>query len=137
MKHLYRSYSDSTNIFKGLEKRFPNNFKLESIGQTWEKREINLITISNDIHTADQRPALFFTGTIHAREWIGHELATDFASYVLENYELDPTIQSYLSRATIYMVPCANPDGFEYSRMHFGFWRKTEDKMQMEHMELI
>ncbi len=125
MKHLYRSYTDSTNIFKDLEKKFPNNFKLESIGQTWEKREINLITISSDINIANKRPALFFTGTIHAREWIGHELATDFASYVLENYDIDPTIQSYLSKATIYMVPCANPDGFEYSRTHFGFWRKN------------
>ena len=23
------------------------------------------------------------------------------------------------------MVPCANPDGYEYSRNHFAFWRKN------------
>lgn len=23
------------------------------------------------------------------------------------------------------MVPCANPDGYEYSRNHFSFWRKN------------
>ncbi|MGA1931574.1 M14 family zinc carboxypeptidase [Arcobacter sp. YIC-464] len=125
MKQLYRSYAQSTEIFKELEKKFPNYFKLESIGQTWEKRDINLITISKDIKTALNRPALFYTGTIHAREWIGHELAIEFATYVLENYDSDPKIRAYLENTTIYMVPCANPDGYEYSRNHFSFWRKN------------
>lgn len=59
MKQLYRSYDESTEIFKKFQEDYPNNFKLESIGQTWEKREINLITISNDIKGADNKPALF------------------------------------------------------------------------------
>jgi len=125
MKQLYRSYDESTNLFKNFEKVYPNLIKVESIGQTWEKREINLITLSSDIESADKLPALFFTGTIHAREWIGHELAIDFVKYVVDNVEIDPVLQSILSRATIYMVPCANPDGFEYSRTHFSFWRKN------------
>lgn len=125
MKQLYRSYEESTQIFKDLEKKYPNFFKLESIGKTWENRDINLITISRDIKSSKKRPALFYTGTIHAREWIGHELAIEFAKYILENYDIDPTIQAYLDEATIYMVPCANPDGYEYSRNHFSFWRKN------------
>ena len=125
MKQLYRSYDESTNLFNNFEKVYPSLIKVESIGQTWEKRDINLITLSSDIETASSRPALFFTGTIHAREWIGHELAIDFVKYVVENIEIDPVLQNILSRATIYMVPCANPDGFEYSRTHFSFWRKN------------
>lgn len=125
MKQLYRSYDQSTDIFKKLEKKYPKYFKLDSIGQTWEKRDINIITISKDVKTASSRPALFYTGTIHAREWIGHELAIEFATYVLENYDNDPKIRSYLDNTTIYMVPCANPDGYEYSRNHFSFWRKN------------
>jgi predicted deacylase len=125
LKQLYRSYNESTDIFKDLENRHPNNIKLESIGKTWEKRDINLVTISKDIKTAHTRPALFFTGTIHAREWVGHELAIEFTKYVLDNYENDPTIQSYLENTTIYIVPCANPDGYEYSKNHFSFWRKN------------
>ncbi len=125
MKQLYRSYDESTEIFKEYEKKFPKYFKVESIGQTWEKRDINLITITKNIKSADKNPALFFTGTIHAREWIGHELAIEFTKYILENLETDPILQKYLERTTIYMVPCANPDGFEYSRKHFSFWRKN------------
>ncbi|MCP4970772.1 MAG: zinc carboxypeptidase [Arcobacter sp.] len=125
MKQLYRSYSESTLIFKQLENSYPNYFKIESIGKTWEQRDINLITLSNNINNADKKPALFFTGTIHAREWIGHELAIEFTIYILENLDHDPTLQSYLKNTTIYMVPCANPDGYEYSREHFSFWRKN------------
>ena len=125
MKRLYRSYKDSTDIFFDLQKKYPNNFKVESIGQTWEKREIYLITISKNIKTANSKPALFYTGTIHAREWIGHELAIEFATYILKNLETDPSLQIYLSESTVYMVPCVNPDGYEYSRNHFSFWRKN------------
>jgi carboxypeptidase T len=125
LKRLYRSYDESTSIFKELQEKYPNNFRLESIGQTWEKRDINLITISKNIKTANSKPALFYTGTIHAREWIGHELAIEFAIYILKNLETDPTLQSYLNESTVYMVPCANPDGYEYSKNHFSFWRKN------------
>ncbi|XOB60638.1 M14 family zinc carboxypeptidase [Campylobacterota bacterium DY0563] len=125
MKQLYRSYEESTEIFKEYQKKYPNNIKIESIGNTWEKREVNLITISGDIKSADSKPALFYTGTIHAREWIGHELAIEFTKYILDNIEHDPALQKYLKKSTIYMVPCANPDGYEYSRTHFSFWRKN------------
>lgn len=125
MKQLYRSYQESTEIFKDYEKKFPQHISLESIGQTWEKREINLVTISKSIKTAHKKPALFFTGTIHAREWVGHELAIEFTKYILENLDLDLRLQNLLEKATIYLVPCANPDGYEYSRNHFSFWRKN------------
>lgn len=125
MKQLYRSYEESTKIFQDYEKEYPDFFRLHSIGQTWGKREINLITISKDIKSADSKPALFFTGTLHAREWIGHELAVEFAKHIVENLEHDVNLQTFLNRATVYMVPCANPDGYEYSKNHFSFWRKN------------
>ncbi len=125
MKQLYRSYEQSTNIFNDYAKKYNKHFKIESIGKTWEKRDINLLTISQDINTAHTKPALFFTGTIHAREWVGHELALEFTKHILENIEHDLNLLSYLKNATIYIVPCANPDGYEYSRTHFSFWRKN------------
>ena len=125
MKQLYRSYAESTEIFEEYQKKYPKHLSLQNIGETWEKRPINLVTISKDIKKAHTKPALFFTGTIHAREWVGHELSIEFTKYILENLELDLRLQNYLEKATIYMVPCANPDGYEYSRNHFSFWRKN------------
>ena len=66
-----------------------------------------------------------YTGTILARERIGNELAIKIIQYVIDNYRFNPKLQTALTRNTLYMVPCLNPDGFEYSRNHFSFWRKN------------
>ncbi len=103
----------------------PHLLKLTQIGETWEKRPILLVTMSLDVEYADQKPALLYTGTIHAREWIGNELAIKFIEYVISNYRFNPKLKEALTRNTLYMVPCLNPDGFEFSRNHFSFWRKN------------
>ncbi|WP_456401721.1 M14 family zinc carboxypeptidase [Hydrogenimonas sp.] len=125
MKQLYHSYDEAVALFESLAARRPDLFAVEVIGQTWEKRDIVAVTIGRNVADASKRPALFFTGTIHAREWIGLELAIGFAQYVERNIDYDHDIQEALEQAAIYMVPCANPDGFEYSRNHFSFWRKN------------
>ena len=125
MKQLYHSYDEAVALFRELAARRPDLFRVEVIGQTWEKRDIVAVTISRNVQTASEKPALFYTGTIHAREWIGLELAIGFAQHVDRNIAYDHDIQTALEHAAIYMVPCANPDGFEYSRNHFSFWRKN------------
>jgi len=125
MKQLYHSYDDAVALFQNLAECRPDLFALEVIGKTWEKRDIIAVTISQNVENADTKPALFFTGTIHAREWIGLELVIGFAQHVDRNIAYDHAIQEALQNAAIYMVPCANPDGFEYSRNHFSFWRKN------------
>ncbi|WP_457596425.1 M14 family zinc carboxypeptidase [Hydrogenimonas sp.] len=125
MKQLYHSYEEAVALFRELASRRPDLFAVEVIGQTWEKRDIIAVTISQNVHSAGSKPALFYTGTIHAREWIGLELAIGFAQYVDRNIAYDHDLQEVFDKAAIYMVPCANPDGFEYSRNHFSFWRKN------------
>ena len=125
MKQLYHSYEEATALFRELANRRPDLFAVEVIGQTWEKREIIAVTISQNVQQAHEKPALFYTGTIHAREWIGLELAIGFAQYVDRNIAYDHDLRQVLAAAAVYMVPCANPDGFEYSRNHFSFWRKN------------
>ncbi len=125
MKQLYHSYDQAVEIFEELAARRPDLFRVETIGQTWEKRDIVAVTITDGIEKAEKKPALFYTGTIHAREWIGLELAIGFAQYVDRNIAYDHDLQEVLAHSTLYMVPCANPDGFEYSRNHFSFWRKN------------
>ncbi|WP_353661564.1 M14 family zinc carboxypeptidase [Hydrogenimonas sp. SS33] len=125
MKQLYHSYDEAVALFGELARRRPDLFAVEVIGQTWEKRDIIAVTISQDVQRAHGKPALFYTGTIHAREWIGLELAIGFAQYVDRNIAYDHDVQQALANAALYMIPCANPDGFEYSRNHFSFWRKN------------
>jgi len=125
VKQLYHSYEEAVELFKRLQERRPDIFRVEVIGKTWEARDIIVVTITDNIEKAEDKPALFFTGTIHAREWIGLELAIGFAEFIDRNIAYDKVIQEALKDSTVYMVPCANPDGFEYSRNHFSFWRKN------------
>ena len=125
MKKQYFSYKETIQFLNDASKNYPDLIKLESIGETWEGRQIMLATISLDVKNADKKPALLYTGTIHAREWIGIELANGFIKYIIDNYQFNPKLQDALTRNTLYIVPCLNPDGFEYSRTHFSFWRKN------------
>ncbi|MDO6496768.1 M14 family zinc carboxypeptidase [Photobacterium sanguinicancri] len=125
MKKQYLSYQDTIDFLARAMEKHPNLIRLENIGDTHEGRPIMMVTVSQDVAYADLKPALLYTGTIHAREWIGIELAVNFIQYLLDNYPSNPDVVEALTRNTMYMVPCLNPDGFEYSRQHFSFWRKN------------
>ena len=125
MKQQYRSYQESCDFLIECTKNYPDIISVKSIGKSWEDRDILLATISLNVAYADIKPALLFTGTVHAREWIGNELGVEFIDYILKNYKNNPEILTTLTHNTLYLVPCLNPDGFEYSRTHFSFWRKN------------
>ena len=125
MKKQYKSYEQTCEFLKECVRRHPSLISIESLGKTWENRDIMLAKISLHVENADLKPALLYTGTIHAREWIGNELGVSFIEYLLTNYETNPKILEAITKNTLYIVPCLNPDGFEYSRKHFSFWRKN------------
>jgi len=122
------SYAESLAFLYKMQRENPELISIEKIGTTFEGREIVLAKISQNVKEADNKPALLYTGSIHAREWIGHELALKFIEYVVENQTIDPLLEASLKQGTLYMVPCLNPDGYEYSREHFSFWRKNRRK---------
>ena len=128
MRQQYSSYNECVAFYKDLEKKYPNLIKVNTIGKTWEDREIIEVTITKDVKNHKDKPALFYTGTVHAREWIGIELAISFTKYIIEHIDYDPKLNEYLDSSSVYLVPCANPDGYEYSREHFSFWRKNRRK---------
>ena len=125
MKQQYKSYEQTVDFLKECVKLYPNIITIQNIGTTWEGREIVLATISLNVEHADLKPALLYTGTAHAREWIGNELGVEFIDYLLKNHQSDPKVTAALTKNTLYLVPCLNPDGFEYARTHFSFWRKN------------
>jgi hypothetical protein len=128
MKNQYMSYDESLDFLYKMEKSYPDLIEVIKIGTTYEGRDIVLAKISTHVAKADEKPALLYTGSIHAREWIGHELALKFITHVAENRNVDPILEKALEESTLYMVPCLNPDGYEYSRKHFSFWRKNRRK---------
>ena len=125
MKQQYKSYQQTCDFLQQCVTNYPDIITVQSIGKTWEDRDILLATISLNVENANLKPAMLYTGTVHAREWIGNELAVSFIDFLLSNYSSNPKILKTLTKNTLYIVPCLNPDGFEYSRTHFSFWRKN------------
>ena len=125
MKKQYTSYKETIAFLEQASIDYPNLIHVQSIGETWEGRPIVLATLSLGLENANTKPALLYTGTIHAREWIGIELANSFVQYIIDNHQFNPKLKEALSNNTLYIVPCLNPDGFEFSRTHFSFWRKN------------
>ena len=66
-----------------------------------------------------------FLTDIHAREWIANAVATYQIKELLENDAVDST---YLDNINIYILPMANPDGYEYSRNTVSVFKQWTQK---------
>jgi hypothetical protein len=68
MRQQYTSYDECVAFFKDAQDKNPDLFKVDVIGKTHEDRDIIIVSITNDVKKNLDKPALFYTGTIHARE---------------------------------------------------------------------
>ena len=65
----YYRYEDLTRILQGFASEYPHLVHLESIGQSYEGRDIWVATVTNvQTGEARQKPALWVDGNIHASE---------------------------------------------------------------------
>ncbi|VDN30168.1 unnamed protein product [Gongylonema pulchrum] len=100
-------------------------------GETYEGRPIKGIKIGNPIGRTDKR-IVWVDGGMHAREWAAIHTALFFIDQLISQYGIDPQITSYVDTLNFYIVPAANPDGYEYSRSDITprtrFWRKNRGK---------
>lgn len=87
------------------------------VGSSLEGRAIKGLRLGN----ADA-PAVLYTGTMHAREW----LATMVTMCVAERFTSDDaTVADLLDRISVIVVPVINPDGYVYSWTYDRYWRKN------------
>ncbi len=125
MKSNYLSFKGLEALLEDLKHHYPQYINIETIGVSWEQRPLYAVTVCDPEKDPSQQPGLLIQGTIHAREWIGIELLSYFLQYVTSRLDFDPKIRELLQTTTLYVIPCVNPDGFEYSRKHYSFWRKN------------
>lgn len=110
----FYDWNDLTGILKKLNSAYPGLSKLESIGKTYEGRDIWCITITNSKTGSDsEKPAYFIDAAIHANEIQGVEVAMYTAWYLLESYADNPFIKNLLDTKTFYIVPVQNIDSRE------------------------
>lgn len=67
--NAYHPYADHVNYWADLHAALPNNSELITVGNSFERRPIQGIHLWG-ASGKDSKPAIFFNGNVHAREWI-------------------------------------------------------------------
>ena len=117
-------------IFSEIEKKYPTYIRRDSIGVTFEGRPLYAYNIGKDI-VKDSKvlPRTLITSLHHAREALTATLVCYFVQDFFEKFEAnDPFVIYILNNSPISIIPCLNPDGYEYNRTSFGpggMWRKN------------
>lgn len=127
----YGSYEDMVSWMHALAKDDPQHVLFVSIGTTHEGRSIDGVEIG---HRNRTNRIFWIDGGIHAREWAAPHTALYFIRQLTAYYKTDPTIQKLFEHITFVIVPCVNPDGYEFTRSstnpHIRLWRKNRSLMQ-------
>ncbi|MEX2393342.1 MAG: M14 family zinc carboxypeptidase, partial [Actinomycetota bacterium] len=86
---FYR-YDDFTSILQGWASEFGSIFELESIGKSYEGRDIWLATVTNTATGPhDEKPAFWVEANIHASEATGCAAALHLLHTLLNGYGSD------------------------------------------------
>lgn len=121
----YHNYPQIRQYIEELAARFPDlteTFWLD--GESHQGRRIKGIRFTGP-GSLNVRPAVFFNGCQHAREWISPATVTYLVEQLLEGYETDPAIRRLVDGIEFHFVPVVNPDGYVYTWTTFRLWRKN------------
>jgi murein tripeptide amidase MpaA len=126
----FYSFAQMNTAMNNLVAAYPAIAQKTSLGLSTEGRNIWCIKISDNVATDEtNEPEVLYIGLQHAREAIGGSSMIFFMQYLCEQYVVDPRIQALVNNREIYIIPCMNPDGWEYNRINDpnggGGWRKN------------
>lgn len=124
----YHNYTELKQELEKLHSDYPAITTLESIGQSYEKRDIWVLRISTQKPAPETKPAVIYMGGHHAREHLSVEVPLRFAKYLLEKYQQnDPKTVALIESRDIHIIPAVNPDGLEWdvSGGTYHTWRKS------------
>ncbi len=100
---------------KRLETAFPKFLKLQSIGRSFNGRDIMLMTINNPATGPEMsKAAMYIEANIHGNEIQGGEVCLYTIWYLMENYGRIDDVTRLVDERVFYIVPTVNPDGRQY-----------------------
>ncbi len=118
----YRDYNAITAHLRELAALAPERVTLEAVGNSLENRPVWALRIGGS--AADATP-MMIDGTLHAREWIAAMVTTCIADRLIRDYDRDPAIRAFVDHTRLWVVPVANPDGYQYAWSTDRYWRKN------------
>ncbi|XP_044732975.1 carboxypeptidase B-like [Chrysoperla carnea] len=127
--YKYHQTRTIEQYLKYLQHKYPNRIQLINIGKSYEGRNLHVAKISFNKYRSGseivRKPAILIDGGTHAREWISVATVVYLIYALVENYRENIDL---LKDIDWYLMPCLNPDGYEYSHTDRRLWRKTRSK---------
>lgn len=110
----YYAYAELTALLQAWQRTHPNLMTLESIGSSYEGRDIWAVTLTNSAtgHHAE-KPAAFVDANIHAGEVTGCSTVLWLLNHLLTTYGNDERTTRLLDESTLYAVPAIMVDGMD------------------------
>ena len=126
----YYSFAQMNTAMDALVAAYPAIASKTQIGTTVGSRAIWVIKISDNVATDEaNEPEVLYMGLQHPREAITGASMIFFMQYLCERYAADTRIKNLVDNREFYIIPCFNPDGYEYNRTTNpnggGAWRKN------------
>lgn len=124
----FHTYDEMVSFLNKLAKDYPDMVKLFSIGQSTLGKDIWAIKIGENSGIQNQeKKAIAYMGTHHAREHVSTEIPLLFAEDVLKNYQTDLELSELLKSTDLYFIPMVNPDGamHDIDGQRYRWWRKN------------
>ena len=126
-RRIIKSYKEIIKEMEELAKKYPDKVEIKVIGETYNKRKIVVMKISNNVNESNnEKASILITGLTHAREWATGAAALEVAKDILENPNSE--LVKYLNKIDVYVLPVLNPDGYEWSLKHDTQWKKNRTK---------
>ena len=108
----YYSNTQTNQVMRAYARQYPNLTKIYSIGKSYEGVDLMVMEVTNKQNRpAEEKPALYVDGNIHAGELTGSAVTLYLMGHLLNNYGTDPAVTALLDTRTFYIRPKFNPDG--------------------------
>lgn len=127
----YVTWPEMVDGMKEWIAKYPGLIRCQSLGKSYEGRDIPLLKISGNPDVDGAKPQLLFVVGVHPREQAPSVAIMRFVSELLENYGKDPETKKLLDNRVFWLVPMLNVDGKIYDfkkgdgAMQGADWRKN------------
>jgi hypothetical protein len=142
--HFY-GYDELTDTLRAWAEEAPTLCGLESIGKSYEGRDIWLVTVTNtETGAHSDKPAFLIEANIHSMEWTGCTASLHLIHHLLTGHGRDERVTRVLDTRAFYVIPRLNPDGAELGLQQRRFIRSSvrpyprdepEDGLQVEDLD--
>ena len=106
---MAQSSFSMVEVLRTLERAYPKFLTLQSIGKSYEGRDMWLMVINNpDTGPAEAKTGFWVDGNIHGNEIQGVEVNLYLIWFLMENYDTLPDVKELVDQRSFYVLPTQN-----------------------------